>query len=235
MCCGRWRRGVRGRCCCSVGGRIRLCCCVWRRRRFVRRGFRVRCCMSIRARIFPRRSSFAIVAWVSSVSGCWSRACRTRSTKAAYAKKPDPAHHATASKPPPCSTRSPTARSTRRSAARRRGTRARQERIFSFRDDFGHWDPKAQRPRVVEPLQHQDPRRRARARIPAFQLDGARCLGVHPQRTPRGALDLLRATNATRLSPATACSTRLPRPARPSSPANGSPAPKWSATAPSAT
>jgi len=42
MCCGRWRRGLSGRCCCFRGGRIRLCCCGWRRRRFARRGFRFR-------------------------------------------------------------------------------------------------------------------------------------------------------------------------------------------------
>ena len=39
MCCGRWRRGLSGRCCCSVAARIRLCCCAWRRRRFARRAF----------------------------------------------------------------------------------------------------------------------------------------------------------------------------------------------------
>ena len=67
--------------------------------------------------------------------------------------------------------------------ARRDEERARaKERVFSFRDDFGQWDPRRQRPGAVGPLQRPRPPRRARARVPALQLDRARRLGVHRRR-----------------------------------------------------
>ena len=63
--------------------------------------------------------------------------------------------------------------------ARRDEERARaKERIFSFRNDFGQWDPKAQRPELwnlyngfVKPGEHG-------ARIPPLELDGAGRLAV---------------------------------------------------------
>ncbi|CAA9483902.1 MAG: Sulfate adenylyltransferase subunit 2, partial [uncultured Solirubrobacteraceae bacterium] len=47
-------------------------------------------------------------------------------------------------------------------------------------------------PRAVGRLQRPHPPRRARARLPAVELDRARRLGVHPRRGPGTALDLLR-------------------------------------------
>ena len=46
---------------------------------------------------------------------------------------------------------------------------------------------------AVEPLQRPHPQGRARARVPAVELDGARRVGVHRPGAARGALDLLRA------------------------------------------
>ena len=92
--------------------------------------------------------------------------------------------------------------------ARRDEERARaKERVFSFRDDFGQWDPKNQRPGAVEPLQRARQEGRERARVSDLQLDRARRLGVHRPRAARGSVDLLR-PRARRCSSATACSTR---------------------------
>ena len=60
------------------------------------------------------------------------------------------ARRATACKPRRCWTRSPNTASTAAiGGARRDEERARaKERVFSFRNDFGHWDPKHQRPEL---------------------------------------------------------------------------------------
>ena len=60
--------------------------------------------------------------------------------------------------------------STPRSAARAatRSAPGPRSAIFSFRDDFGQWDPQAPAARAVEPLQRPHPPRRARARVPAL-------------------------------------------------------------------
>ena len=77
--------------------------------------------------------------------------------------------------------------------ARRDEERARaKERIFSFRDEFGQWDPRAPAARGVEPLQRARPPRRARARVPALELDRARRLALHRARGAGAAVDLLR-------------------------------------------
>ena len=77
--------------------------------------------------------------------------------------------------------------------ARRDEERARaKERVFSFRDELGQWDPRAQRPGGLEPLQRPRPPRRERARVPALELDRARRLALHRARGARGAVDLLR-------------------------------------------
>ena len=78
--------------------------------------------------------------------------------------------------------------------ARRDEERSRaKERIFSFRDDFGQWDPRAQRPELWNLYNGRDPPGRARARVPDLQLDRARRVAVHRPRAPRAAVDLLRA------------------------------------------
>ena len=78
--------------------------------------------------------------------------------------------------------------------ARRDEERARaKERIMSFRDDFGQWDPKGAASRALEPLQRLRQAGRARARVPALELDRARRLAVHRRGEDRPAADLLRA------------------------------------------
>ena len=85
--------------------------------------------------------------------------------------------------------------STPRSAARAatRSAPARRSAIFSFRDDFGQWDPEEPAARALEPLQRPHPQGRARARVPDLELDRARRLAVHPRGGARDAVDLLRA------------------------------------------
>ena len=77
--------------------------------------------------------------------------------------------------------------------ARRDEDKARaKERVLSFRDSFGQWDPKRQRPELWQLYQGQRPARRAPARLPAVGLDRARHLAVHPPRADRAPVDLLR-------------------------------------------
>ena len=95
--------------------------------------------------------------------------------------------------------------------ARRDEERARaKERIFSFRDDFGGWDPKAPAPRAVEPLQRPRPHGRARARVPALATGPSSTCG---STSSRGASRSRRSTSPTsaRSSRATGCSTRSRR------------------------
>ena len=67
--------------------------------------------------------------------------------------------------------------------ARRDEERARaKERVFSFRDDFGQWDPRRQRPELWD-LYNGRVRRGEHVRVfPLSQLDRARRVGVHPRR-----------------------------------------------------
>jgi sulfate adenylyltransferase subunit 2 len=77
-------------------------------------------------------------------------------------------------------------------AAATRSAPGPKERIFSFRDDFGQWDPKNQRPSCGT-CTTADPQGRARPGVPDLQLDRARRLAVHRRGGPGGAVDLLRA------------------------------------------
>ena len=78
--------------------------------------------------------------------------------------------------------------------ARRDEERARaKERIFSFRDDFGQWNPRAQRPELWNLYNAPHPQGRAHPRLPDLELDGARRVAVHRPRAARAAVDLLRA------------------------------------------
>ena len=77
--------------------------------------------------------------------------------------------------------------------ARRDEERARaKERIFSFRDEHGQWDPRAPAARGLERLQRRGRARRARARVPALQLDRARRLALHRRGGARDPEHLLR-------------------------------------------
>ena len=94
--------------------------------------------------------------------------------------------------------------------ARRDEERARaKERVFSFRDDFGQWDPRRQRPELWDLYNGRVRRGRARARLPAVELDRAGRVGVHPRRGARAARRSTSRTSA-RCSSATGCSTRSP-------------------------
>ena len=95
--------------------------------------------------------------------------------------------------------------------ARRDEEKARaKERVFSFRDDFGQWDPKRQRPELWA-LYNGSVRDGEHVRV--FPLSNWTELDVWQYIAERGrrpALDLLRPPTA-RSSAATACSTRPPR------------------------
>ncbi len=57
-----------------------------------------------------------------------------------------------------------------------------KERIYSFRDTAGQWDPKNQRPELWNSVQRAHPSRREHSRVSAFELDGDGCVAVHPRR-----------------------------------------------------
>ena len=97
---------------------------------------------------FPRRSSTATVASPSSASASSSPPCRSRSTAAASSRRPGRAPRATGCRRRRCSTRSSEHEfDAAIGGARRDEERSRaKERIFSFRDDFGQWDPRASAP-----------------------------------------------------------------------------------------
>ena len=78
--------------------------------------------------------------------------------------------------------------------ARRDEEKARaKERIFSHRDSFGQWQPKAQRPELWTLFNTRLAARRALPRVPDLQLDRAGRVAIHRAREHRPALDLLRA------------------------------------------
>ena len=78
--------------------------------------------------------------------------------------------------------------------ARRDEEKARaKERVFSFRDEFGQWDPEGTAARAVEPVQRAPPQGRAHPHLPDFELDRTRHLAVRPARRTRAPVDLLRA------------------------------------------
>ena len=64
--------------------------------------------------------------------------------------------------------------------ARRDEEKARaKERIFSFRDEFGQWDPKNQRPELWSLYNTRLFQGEKHARVPDFQLDGIGHLAIH--------------------------------------------------------
>ena len=89
--------------------------------------------------------------------------------------------------------------------ARRDEEKARaKERVFSFRDDFGQWDPKNQRPELWNLYNGRHPPRRAHPGLPAVELDRARHLALHRAGEHRDARRSTTPTSA-RSSSATAC------------------------------
>ena len=55
-----------------------------------------------------------------------------------------------------------------------------KERIYSFRDSLGQWDPKNQRPGAVEHFQFAHQQGRKHSRVSALELDGAGRVALHP-------------------------------------------------------
>ena len=71
--------------------------------------------------------------------------------------------------------------------ARRDEEKARaKERVFSFRDEFGQWDPRNQRPELWHIYNGMHVPRRTHARLSALELDRARHLALHRARGHRG-------------------------------------------------
>ena len=65
--------------------------------------------------------------------------------------------------------------------ARRDEEKARaKERVFSFRDEFGQWDPKNQRPEIWNLYNGRVFTGPEHPRVPAVELDRARHLDLHP-------------------------------------------------------
>ena len=108
----------------------------------------------------PRRAS--------STCASSSRACRTRSTRAASPTRAR-SGRATACRRCRCSTRSPSNKfDAAFGGARRDEDKARaKERILSFRDAFGQWDPRNQRPEL---WRLYNPRVRPGEHLRAFPL-----------------------------------------------------------------
>ena len=78
--------------------------------------------------------------------------------------------------------------------ARRDEEKARaKERVFSFRDEFGQWDPKNQRPELWSIYNTRIRMRRAHPGVPAVQLDRAGRLAVHRPGEAGDPVHLLRA------------------------------------------
>ena len=78
--------------------------------------------------------------------------------------------------------------------ARRDEEKARaKERVFSFRDEFGQWDPKAQRPELWNLYNGRHHKGEHIRVVPAVQLDRVRHLVLHRRREDQAAVDLLRA------------------------------------------
>ncbi len=95
-------------------------------------------------------STSATGGWPSSRPGWWWPRSRSPSTPAGWPRNPDPTRRATACRPGPCCD---AIMGNRFDAvfggARRDEEKARaKERVFSFRDEFGQWDPKNQRPEL---------------------------------------------------------------------------------------
>ena len=67
-----------------------------------------------------------------------------------------------------------------------------KERVLSFRDKFGQWDPKNQRPELWRLYNGRHQQGRAHPRLPDLPLDRARRLALPRARAGRPAADLLR-------------------------------------------
>ena len=99
--------------------------------------------------------------------------------------------------------------------ARRDEEKARaKERVFSFRDEFGQWDPKNQRPELWSLYNTRIRRGRAHPGVPAVQLDRAGRLAVHRPGEAGDPVHLLRAPARGCSSGTASCSPTASSPTR---------------------
>ena len=188
----RWPASSSGRCCCSPAARTRSSCCTWRAKAFWPAPVPFALLHVDTGHNFPEVLAYrdeAVERYGAAAAG--RRTCRTTSTTAGCASAPTA--RATRCRPCRCSTRSPTTDSTPSSAAaaatrRRPGPRSGSSAARRVRPV----GPAQPAPRAVEPVQRPAPARRARAGVPAVQLDRARRLALHRAREDRAAVDLLR-------------------------------------------
>ena len=156
MSCARWRRNSSGPRCCSRAGRIPFACCVWRKKRSGPRSSPCRLLNVDTGHHFPELNEFrdrrAEGTWREThhpQGGGWpsprASRCRRRGTVSRNSLQiPDPA----------CRRWKNFVSTACIGGARRDEEKARaKERFFSFRDSFGQWDPKNQRPGNLEPVQ----------------------------------------------------------------------------------
>ncbi len=121
--------------------------------------------------------------------------CRSRSTRAASSRRPARAPRATSCRRRRCSTRSRSTASTRRSAApaATRSAPARRSGSSASATTSASGTRARSGPELWNLYNGTHPQRRARARLPDLELDGARRLAVRRPRGARAAVDLLRA------------------------------------------
>ena len=229
----RWSPSCSARCCCSRRARTRSCCFGWRRRLFGPSRCRSRCCTSTPATTSTRSSSSA------------TAALSEHGHKLIVGSVQETIDSGRVPDPGPGASRNRQQTRTLLDAleaggfdaafggARRDEERARaKERILSFRDEFGQWDPRAQRP---EPWSLYNGRIKKGEQVRVFplsQLDRAGHLALHRAGGPRAAVDLLRPRargRRARRHPAGGLGVRPARPATRRRPSSGC------ATAPSAT
>ena len=178
-----------------LAARIPSCFCDWPRKPFGRPGFLFPCCTSTPDIISPKSSSFATRAAELGERLIVRSVGRVHHSKEeSILKSPMKSRNVHQSV-----TLLDTIEELRLDAciggARRDEEKARaKERIFSFRDEFGQWDPKNQRPELWHLY---NTRVRTRGKHPRFsdqQLDGTRRLELHRQGASRSAEHLLRAS-----------------------------------------
>ena len=190
----RWPPSSSGPCCCSPAARTRSCCCASPRRRsgparfpfpliHVDTGHNFPEVLEFRDRRVAELGERLVVASVQAsidagrVARADGPACIAQPAADHDAARRDGTHQFDAAI----------------GGARRDEERSRaKERIFSFRDDFGQWDPRASAPSSGTSTTGGSGRA-SRCASSRSQLDGARRVAVRRARVARAALDLLRA------------------------------------------
>ena len=191
--CARSPPSSSGRCCCSAAARTRSCCCGWPRRRSGPAPFPFPILHVDTGHNFPEVLEFRD----RRVDGARRAADRRlgagldrRRPRAGRGRAPSRNRLQTVTLLDAIEEHGFDAAF---GGARRDEERARaKERVLSFRDEFGQWEPRNQRPEVWD-LYNGRVRRGEHVRVfPLSQLDRARRLALHRGRGARAAVDLLR-------------------------------------------